>query len=368
MNGRQRIFNLLNGQPVDRLAWNALVDTTTLSAMPPEVQAGTVVDFCRRVNCDVIQLGDFSLPPELQAGEPFITLAPGIETTEECAGEFLLRRKKTPWGDLTATFKHSHPLKYPVTGLAELHILKAVWEATRYHGNPDWEDRYRRLEAHIGPDGIYAHFLFPSPVQLLLEYEMGLENFYYLLHDFREEVEDLLAVMQRRWIESLGILAGRTPAEVIISAENTSTTLISPALYVRYSLPQIQEFVSTVHACGKKAVLHMCGWLKNLLPFIQETGLDGIHALTPPTIADTPFELAMDCLGERVTLMGILDGTVFHDPLSTASDIWGLLDRLYTPRVRQGNFILIVAADGLPTPLWKFKAVQEWMEKNGCRN
>jgi hypothetical protein len=109
----------------------------------------------------------------------------------------------------------------------------------------------------------------------------------------------------------------------------------------------------------------MCGWLKNLLPFIKETGLDGIHALTPPTIADTPFELAMDCLGERVTLMGILDGTVFHDPLSTARDIWDLLDRLYTPRLRQGNFILIIAADGLPTPLWKFEAVQEWMERNG---
>ena len=152
MYGRERILNLLYGRPVDRLAWNALVDTSTLSAMAPEVQAGTVVDFCRRVNCDVIRLGDFSLPPEFQAGEPFLPITPGVETIEESDGDILVRRKITPWGELTATFKNSHPLKYPVTTLAELRILKAVWEATRYEENPNWEERYRRLDAHIGPE------------------------------------------------------------------------------------------------------------------------------------------------------------------------------------------------------------------------
>jgi hypothetical protein len=348
------------------LAWNALADTTTLSSMPSVVQSETVVDFCRRVGCDAIQLGDFSLPPGLQAGEPFQSVTPAVECVETTAdGGFLIRRTKTPWGELVATFKNAHPLKYPVTNLDELRVLKAVWEVTRFEATGGWRERYQRLDEHIGEAGIYVHFLFPSPVQRLIEYELGLENFYYLLHDCREEVEALLKVMQRRWIESIEILASCTPAEVIISAENTSTTLISPGLYTRYSLPQIQEFTSVVHAHGKKAILHMCGWLKNLLPVLNETGLDGIHALTPPTVGDTPFELAMDCLGEKVTLMGILDGTIFHDPLTTAQEIWALLDRVYTPRVREGNFLLIVAADGLPTPLWKFEAVQEWMARNG---
>ena len=65
--------------------------------------------------------------------------------------------------------------------------------------------------------------------------------------------------------------------------------------------------------------------------------------------------------------MGLLDGTVFHDPNVTAQDIRVLLDRVYTPQLRASNFILIVAADGLPTPLWKFQAVQEWMQVNGGR-
>jgi len=43
MTRRERILSLLHGKPVDGLAWNALVDNTTLTAMPPEVQALTVV-------------------------------------------------------------------------------------------------------------------------------------------------------------------------------------------------------------------------------------------------------------------------------------------------------------------------------------
>ncbi len=369
MNGRQRILNLLNSRPEEGLAWNALVDFTTLRGMPPEVQAMNVVEFCRAVGADVVQLGDFSLPAEMQVGDPYRTIQPDVEIEEaETEDGLWVRRMHTSWGELAATFKQGHPVNHPVNNLEELRTLRCLWETTYYvEAGEDWEIRCCRADETIGASGIYAHFIPSSPVQRLLEYEMGLVNFYTLLHDQQAEMEALLEVMQTRWLESVEILARRTPAQVIIPVENTSTTLISPALYARYSLPQIQAFVQIAHDHGKKAVLHMCGWLKNILPYLKETGLDGIHALTPPTVGDTPFELAMEALGERVTLMGILDGTVFHDPRTTASDLSALLDRVYTPRVRRGNFLLIVAADGLPTPLWKFQAVQEWMEKNGRR-
>ena len=369
MIGRERILNLLCGRTVEGVAWNALVDFSTLTAMPSEVQALTVVEFCRLVGSDVVQLGDFALPPDCQVGDPYQAVTPGIDVEETTAPDgTLVRQTVTPWGVLEATFRQGHPLKHPVNNLEELRILKKMWLSTRYEeAGEDWETRYRRADEYIGESGIYTHFIPSSPVQRLLQYEMGLENFYFLLLDFRSEMEELLGIMQVRWLESVSILARRTPAQIIIPVENTSTTLISPALYARYSLPQIRAFVELVHARGKKAVLHMCGWLKNLLPCLQETNLDGIHALTPPTVGDTPFELAMDSLGERVTLMGVLDGTVFHDPQATHRDIWALLDRVYTPRLRTSNFLLIVAADGLPTPLWKFQAVQEWMSRKGGR-
>jgi hypothetical protein len=369
MNSRQRILSLFNGQPAPGLAWNALVDIYTLSAMPAEIQAETVVDFCRRVDCEAFQLGDFSLPEAWMVGDPYQTILPGIEILEHTEpDDTLVRQTHTPWGDLRATFRNNHPIRYPVNDRKEIQILKKIWQATKYvEAGDDWLARYRKMEAHIGGSGVYTHFLWPSPVQRLIEYEMGLENFYYLLKDHPVEVEDLMEVMQARWVESLDLLCRKTPAEIIISAENTSTTLISPAIYHQYSLPHLAEFVRVVHSHQKKAVLHMCGWIKHLLGDIRETDLDGVHALTPPTIGDTPFDEAMKVFGNGVTLMGLLDGVVFHNPEATTRDIQGLLDRMYTPRLRQANFILVVAADGLPTPFWKFEAVQEWMTKNGER-
>jgi len=66
-----------------------------------------------------------------------------------------------------------------------------------------------------------------------------------------------------------------------------------------------------------------------------------------------------------VTFLGLLDSAVFHDPRVSRQDIFSLLDKTFTSRVRAGNFILAIAADGLPTPLEKFEAVQEWMQQNG---
>ena len=55
-----------------------------------------------------------------------------------------------------------------------------------------------RLESLIGDDGMYVPTVDPSPVQNLLEYEMGPANFYYLLDNHRDEVEELLAIMHAK--------------------------------------------------------------------------------------------------------------------------------------------------------------------------
>jgi uroporphyrinogen-III decarboxylase len=148
--------------------------------------------------------------------------------------------------------------------------------------------------------------------------------------------------------------------------ENTSTMMISPELYRRYCVPQLRDYADIFHRHGKKMILHMCGHLKNLLVYAKETRLDGINSLTPPPIGDSPYELALDIFGEDFILLGAgINGAIFQGPYSTADDIKRELDRIYTPRIRKANMVLSLPADGLPTDLWRFLAVREWMEKYG---
>ena len=367
MTGRERLTRVLNRQPVDRVCWTTLVDDLTRSPMPPEYREMPVLDFYRAIGCDILAFGNYGLPPEACVTSPCHIVRPSLELrTEVLSDGTLLQERVAPCGVLTATARSGHPVKYPVETAADLRTLTELWEETRYEEAPGTEESYARAEAALGEDGLYAYATNPSPVQELLEYEMGVRGFYYLLQDYPAEVEGLLEVMHARRLEEYEIVARRVPAPAIIPVENTSSTLISPALYRRYSLPQLRDYVRIIQSHGRKAVLHMCGHLRALLPDIGETGLDGLNAVTPPTVGDTPFELVLDTLGEdTVILGGVFAPTVFQAPTVSRDEIWRALAQTLTPRIRASNLLLWLAADGLATPVERFLWVREWMDLHG---
>jgi hypothetical protein len=268
-----------------------------------------------------------------------------------------------PRGTLTEIYERSHPVKPLVSDLADLKVYRSLWEGARYRAEDDTA-AHRALCELIGGDGIVVRFWGPSAIPHLLEYAVGAAGFYYLLNDHPGDVEGLIAAIHGRQREAFDLLA-RGPCDVMMLVENTSTYYISPDIYRRYNGPHVRDFVDAVHRAGKVAIIHMCGHVRNLLDQVRGTGLDGVHALTPPPTGDTPWELALDALGEDTVIVGALDPTVF-----AAGPLEGIaaeLDRVYTPRLRRSNFILGPFADGIPVPLERFQAIQRWMERNGRR-
>ena len=366
-----------------------MVDDVTRSGMPDEVRRLSPIDFYRLIGCDILQFGNYGLSGEDSVPPPSRLVCPEVSREIEMETNGLVTRRRiavdadvafgmggataggratlrriTPWGTLTTVLNHDHPIEHPVKSLADLRILRAIWEATDYVEESGMEEGLARLERLIGDDGMYVPTLDPSPVQNLLEYEMGGANFYYLLDDHCREVEELLAVMHAKRLREYEILARRTPVEVAIPVENTSSTTISPALYRTYSLPQLRDYVEVLHGHGKKVVLHMCGCLKALLPVIHETGLDGINAVTPPPVGTTFYEDVLDAYGDDFVLFGaILSPTLFHKPDLSRDELHDFLDALYTPRLRRAHMALWVAVDGLPTPLEKLRGVGHWMAR-----
>jgi uroporphyrinogen-III decarboxylase len=119
--------------------------------------------------------------------------------------------------------------------------------------------------------------------------------------------------------------------------------------------------VETTRAAGKTAIIHMCGHVRGILDLIRETRCDGIHFLTPPPTGDTPWEEALDALGEDLIIFGCLDPTVFVT--GDVEGIPGALDELITPRLREANFVLHPTADGIAVDLERFLAVKNWVDR-----
>ena len=369
MTGRQCLLNVLNRQPLDRLSWTTLVDDVTRSIMPVEVRQLAPFAFYRHIGCDVLQFGNYgldaahSVPPAAHRQTPAVQ-----ECAETDAAGVTTQTRTTAGGSLVARWHHAHPLEYPVKTRADLRVLREIWESTTYDPEPAMTAAFARIEQLIGDDGLYVPTLDASPVQWLLEYEMGVSNFYFLLADHRAEMEELMAVMHRARQREYTLVAHHSPALAVIPVENTSSTMISPEVYRRYSLPQLRDYTDILHAHGKKMVLHMCGHLKALLPVIREVNADAFNATTPPPVGTTYFEDVFDLYDDDFPLLGgIFPPQILHRADVTPAEIQAALDTLYTPRIRRANLVLWVGVDGLPTPLERFQAVQHWMKQQAPR-
>jgi len=362
MTGRQRLEGILARRGTDRPAWTTLVDDKARSPMPARLREMSALDFYRHVGCDILQFGNYGLAPA-DRWEPARLLQPA-EVTATRDGDVVTRRTVTSWGTLTATSRGGHPLSYPVRSLDDLRVLRRLWEQSDYAEAPDARGRARRIDGLVGDDGLYLPALDPSPVQQLIEADIGLAGFYYFLHDHPGEVASLMEAMHRARLAEYEIVARCTPAPALIAVENTSTTLTSPAVYRRWTLPHVRDYAAAAGRWGKKLILHMCGLLAGLLEPLAETGMGGINALTPPPVGDCPFDRALDVLGDDLVILGgVFPPEVLHRPAATADDIARALDALYTPRIRRANFLLWVAVDGLPTPVEKLHAVRDWMAR-----
>jgi len=360
MTRRERINAILNKQLVDRLAWTTLVDGPTLGGLPAEIQGMSGIDFYRYIGCDIFLLNCWGM--QIGFSSPAFAWSEEVTVSSRQDNGKAIHELQTPEGTLTSIYQGAHPIKYPVASLEDINLYRQIWENAEFTRQDD-NQVYEKINTIIGEDGIATRFWGPSTIPRLLEYDTGMMNFYYLLNDHPQEMEALINTIHERELKAFEILA-QGPCNVVILCENTSSFYISPDVYRKYNGPHVHDFVDIVHAAGKTAIIHMCGHVKNLLDQIKDTGLDGIHALTPPPTGDTPWELALDMIGEDLIIIGVLDPTIFiSGPLE---EIASALDALYTPRVRRSNFILCLGADGIPVPLERFQAVADWMNQNGA--
>jgi len=358
MTGRERLTAVLKKQPKDRLPWTTLVDNRTVSGLPEELRGGSGIDFYRHLGCDIFLLNGWNTEYDLRS--PVFNWPQDVGVIINHENTRTTTERKTSQGTLVGITEQGHPVKYPVDSLEAVRIYRHMWEGASFTAHDDAATLHS-IDALIGDDGVVTRFFGPSAIPMLLEADMGVENFYYLMADHPAEVEGLINTIHDRMIDAFKIAAAG-PWDSLTLVENTSTYYISPDIYRRFNMPHQRDFVRITKAAGKVALLHMCGHVRDILPLIRETGCDGIHALTPPPTGNTPWEEALDVLGEDLIILGALDPTIF-----AAGDIRRIpaaLDELITPRLREANFILNPFADGIAVEGARFRAVADWMRKN----
>ena len=308
MTSRERLLSAFHGELPDRLPWapefNIVFCERILQELPgaPYADDTKYIETCRRMRAECFLRVD---AVEIEY--------PNAEVTDSREGDLITHTYATPLGTLASRARMideigtEMELEHMVRTVEDVRAYRFVYEDAAYRPRYDF---VRHQIANMADSGLISIFGPPTPLLDLIMFQIRLPNIYFLMQDHAAEMKSLLDAMHRRNCEYYEIAAD-APGEVVRSFEDTSTTLVSPALYREWCLRQLQDYRDICHARGKLFVPHMCGLLAGVLPELRDTGLDGIEALTPPPLADTPLGLARQALGPDITLIGGIDPTQF---------------------------------------------------------
>lgn len=86
-----------------------------------------------------------------------------------------------------------------------------------------------------------------------------------------------------------------------------SGTMLKPALLEELFGDSYRLITSTAHALGMKVVIHSCGNVLPILPWLADCGFDGVQSLEPT--AGVSLATAKELVGDRMCLIGNLDVT-----------------------------------------------------------
>jgi uroporphyrinogen-III decarboxylase len=358
MSGKERILASLRGEECDRLCWAPLIDHYFTASLPdqgcPELD---VPDACRLVGADILERH-----------------SPALRWIEDDSIQRRLEQKngqdwetiETPVGSLFSIKGYTkgsvHVIRWPVQTVEDVKTWQYIVEHTR--AEADYAAFNRRQEI-IGEDGIATCSSPPTPITNFLEDLCGVQQTYFLLADHRAELEACFEVMRARNLETFRLLA-ESPSPVVITYEDTSSTLISPAYYRKYCAPVLDDYARACHAAGKPFITHMCGKLSTFNAELKAGLQDGIDSVCPPTTGDLWAHEARAAWGpEKIIIGGIEPPRLERMTTAQTRDyIAAILEQMPTFR----RFILCTGdATAYGTPVENLRAVTEVVRSFGWK-
>lgn len=352
MTGKERIMASLKGRPVDHLCWSPLIDRYFIRSLPEQgYKELSVPDAVRLIKADVMQRHC----PVVK-----LTYDSTIEFLNYTEGAKLIEIINTPAGKLiTEKIIHEssgreHIIKFPVENAENVKTLTYIVEHSRYERN---YSAYYEAAKLIGDDGIATAEGPTTPIQVFLMDVCGLEKTVYLLMDNEEIVNECFNAIEKQNQQAYELMA-EGPAEVIISYENTSSTVISPSYYQKYCDDSINNYADICHKNQKIFITHMCGKLSVFSGYLCNGRQDGIDSVCPPSTGDMWAFNARKEWGENKIIIGGIEPPQLAQ--MTVEQTKEYINKLLNKMPNFNRFILSTGdATSYGTPIENLLAVSE---------
>lgn len=302
MTKRERYLKALRNEPTDQIVWAPNFDywlaVNTAEGTLPEKYAGmSGNDIVRAIGGTIWR----------RVGGLKTVLDSSVKTRASSTDGVTVSEIETPIGTVRSVHKPTegpHRSKacteHYIKDLESLRVMQYVAEATHYE--PNFEPTANALK-EVGEDGVVLNSCFCVPFIQFAKTDAGYVNGIYLWTDYRDQVDRLIQVYHRNFIQGYSILA-QGPADMISTGDNMDGVTMSPRLFKEYAIGFYKEASEAIHAGGKLFAGHWCGRTESLLGLVPGCGLDSVEAIVTKPMADISLAEALDLLRGEVVLQG----------------------------------------------------------------
>jgi len=226
-------------------------------------------------------------------------------TTEEADGARTLTYQ-TASGVLTARWTLGPDgdwwqTEYPVKSGADLAAARELIAARAYT-----LDAAELVAAHaaVGEDGVVAIELPMRPYSEVLHALIGWsEGLMLLMGEEGPAILELATLLEARLQELVAEIAA-LPGVLVLAPDNLDGQFISPGVFREHLAASYEQTAATLHAHGKRLIVHVGGPVSRLLPLLAAAGVDGVEGISGPPQSDATLAAARALAGPQITLWG----------------------------------------------------------------
>jgi len=221
--------------------------------------------------------------------------------------DYLITEIKTPLGTLRQVQRYTEHgtslmnVEYFLKGLDDLKVFEYVLGERSY----GWDrNRYEWGKRRYGDAIPLRAQLERSPLMWLIVGIMGFKRTVTMIWRHPEEMKEFMEVLEEEHVKQIEAYRGKPVAELSFG-DNMHQDLSPPPYFREYVIPFYQRAIPRVHAQGMVATSHFDGYLKQLLPLVGETGLDGLECVTPLPQGDVTLAEMKGGMGDMFLRDGI---------------------------------------------------------------
>ncbi|HEY9075387.1 MAG TPA: uroporphyrinogen decarboxylase family protein [Anaerolineaceae bacterium] len=144
-----------------------------------------------------------------------------------------------------------------------------------------------------------------------------------LVVDFLERV-----MVQKRLVYRYCLERRLADVYFMVGSELASPPLVSRKTFLRWIVPYAQELISLCHQHGAKVIQHYHGFIKQILPDFLTMAPDALHTIEAPPVGNCTFTQAFEVVGEKIVLIGNIQYDEFRafTPEQMAAAVRAVLD------------------------------------------